>query len=86
VHKVAEDRQRFVLRGFHGQRDGVAHAKAHAQMFCTDDFHGLCGEAGHGVRVRAASATRFPQNRALAVPHLKSRPGEFAFHFVLQSL
>jgi len=28
-----------VLRGFASQRDGVAHAKAHPQMFCAKDFH-----------------------------------------------
>ena len=30
---------RVAPRGFQRQRDGVPHPKAHAQMFCADDFH-----------------------------------------------
>jgi hypothetical protein len=39
VDEIAQDGQRLVLRGFAGQRDGVANAKAHAQMFGVKDFH-----------------------------------------------
>lgn len=39
VNQITENRQRPVLRGLAGQGNGIAHAKAHAQMFCAEDFH-----------------------------------------------
>ena len=39
VHQVAQHGQRLGGGLLQGQRDGVAHAKAHAQMFCSNDSH-----------------------------------------------
>jgi hypothetical protein len=39
MDKVAEDRERFAPRNFQRERNGVFHAKAHPQVFSTDDFH-----------------------------------------------
>jgi hypothetical protein len=45
VHQVAEDGEGLSLGLLDCKGDGVAHAEAHAQMFCTYDFHVqiLCG-------------------------------------------
>jgi hypothetical protein len=45
MDEVAQDRERLVLCGVQRQSDGIAHAKAHAQMFGPNDFHGASNSA-----------------------------------------
>ena len=39
VNQVAQDGERPGVRLRERQRDGVAHAEAHAEVFCADDLH-----------------------------------------------
>src|SRR5436189_2271436 len=42
MDEVSKDGQRLGLGLSQGKINGVAHAEAHAQMFCTNYFHMLC--------------------------------------------
>ena len=42
MDQFAQDSERSRLRLFECQCNGVAHAEAHTEMFCTNDFHILC--------------------------------------------
>ena len=42
VDQVAQDRERLGLGLFQCQGNGVADPEAHAEIFCTNDFHTLC--------------------------------------------
>jgi hypothetical protein len=46
VHEVAEDGQRLGAGSFLREDDGVAHAKAHAQVVCAENLHGFRASGG----------------------------------------